>query len=302
MKGKDIAVIGGLAIGGYYLYQVLKGQSSTTTSGGTTGSGGVSLDLGGLISGLSLGGGSSGGDSGGGGITKTLTDLVGKLVEAPKAVVDAGGSASGLDDIVKKLTDAFSGVNTVKTFFDDATKTIKTTAETAKTDISKAVDTANNIISEIPTAAKSVGSNSEFDLHNWFSQHINPFNNENADAVSKLKETGPVVATYKWGWSWLPDSLETWMGSIAYGNRVATDKYGLFGLSDKTQYSPAVESAISNPYNTSDPYVKNLSKVSAAERTNAAVQKEGPPPGQADLGGSWQQSWGKGYSYYIPGF
>lgn len=311
MKGKDIALIGGVGIGAYLLYQLVKGQSIQQPASG--GGGGTNLSLGGLVPnitlpGISIGGDSSG-DGGGGGIAGTLTDLFGKLLEAPASLLkDTGGNASGLDDIIKKFTDAFDKAKSVKDFYDDATKKITDTAETAKKLIEDGTKKVNDVISEFTTPGNQPGLNSEWDLHNWFSQHLNPYDDD-VKTSSPAQEI--VKAKYSWGWSWLPDSLNEWMGKIAYQNQGVP----MSGF----EYSPAIQGILNKTdplglhtapgmtsyYDRTNPYAANLQALMKAERENYIVSQKGPRPGTPELGGEWQSfatQWGKGFQYYIPGF
>ena len=319
MKGTDILLIGGLGIGAYLLL------SKKSTEPAASGSAGGGFSLGGIsLPGISIGGTSQGGGDAGGGIMSQIIDLFGKSIDK----VGGGGGGGGgsiiddltggdkdifdIDALVKKVIEglglekfyeeiiaAKDAYGKGKDAYDAAKAALATTGEIpnkAKEAWDKLIDAINP--GESPTPKDQAGPNSEFDIYSWFSRHKNPY--ADTKNIEAPKTVEPVKASYQWGWDWLPDFVNTWMGQIAWQNRAANIK-GFFP--SEVEYSPAIEKQFGwgKGYDVTNPYQRNLSELMAAERENYVVSQIGPRPGTPELGGEWL-NYGPGWQYYIPGF
>lgn len=307
MKASEGLMLGGVGLLGYMLLSGKKEDATTPAAGGTN------LSLGGLVPDISLPGiditmpGGGGGDSGLGGIIGSLMDLIGK--------VSGGGGGGGviedilnIDTILKPFTDKigdltdkigdFTGINTsLQDLIDKMTKDLRVEFGNDLNEKLKAVlDDAKKI--EVPTPWGNKGPNNEFDLNEWF-QNKYPFSRVEREWEA-AKQVKPTVAKYDWGWSWLPDSVNTWLGNIAYSERSANIKQRILTNNEPGfEYSPYIQGLIDSPFY--DPARKNLIPLMKAEKENYIVSQEGPRPGTEIIKGEWQEGL-SGWSYYIPGF
>jgi hypothetical protein len=319
MKGTDFLVIGGLGIGAYLLLSQKSTETATTpgasgSAGGGFSLGGISLpgiSIGGLGGGVSSGfmsaimtmfdktisavaGGGGGGGGGslldvvtkGGDINKTIDDIIHKLT-----------GETGLEGLLQEYQNAKDAYGDAKTAMDVIKSLFGLSGEIPK----KGSEAWNKLIEslnpgESPTPKGQAGPNSEFDIYSWFSQHINPY--ADTKNVEAPKTAEPVKASYEWGWSWLPDILNQWLGSKAWENR-AVNAEGF--VQQNVPFSPYIDMLIKDPSNVNR---GNLPGLTRAEAENYAVSIVGPRPGTPELGGEWNLGLfsGGGYNYYIPGF